>query len=224
MQAFGYTVETMQFMLLPLVRELRDPVGSMGNDSALACLSDKPRMLYDYFKQLFAQVTNPAIDSIREEVIMSLECYIGPEQNLLETTEEHAHRLRIPHPILSNEQLAALKHLNHRGWRTKTIDITWPRSEGQAGLTKAIERVCAEAEAAIDEGYSLVVLVGSGSCSRPRAAELAAGDRGRAPSFGAEGEADADWHRRRIGRGARGASSLPARGLWRRCDQSVSGV
>ena len=119
MQAFGYTVETMQFMLLPLVRELRDPVGSMGNDSALACLSDKPRMLYDYFKQLFAQVTNPAIDSIREEVIMSLECYIGPERNLLETTEEHAHRLRLPHPILSNEQLAALKHMNHRGWRRK---------------------------------------------------------------------------------------------------------
>ncbi len=114
MQAFGYTVETMQFMLLPLVRELRDPVGSMGNDSALACLSDKPRMLYDYFKQLFAQVTNPAIDSIREEVIMSLECYVGPERNLLETTEEHACRLRIPHPILSNEQLAALKHIDDR--------------------------------------------------------------------------------------------------------------
>ncbi len=83
MQAFGYTAETMNFMLRPLVEQLRDPVGSMGNDSALACLSDKPRMIYDYFKQLFAQVTNPAIDSIREEVIMSLECYIGPEHNLL---------------------------------------------------------------------------------------------------------------------------------------------
>src|SRR4051794_3264514 len=158
MQAFGYTIETMQFMLLPLVRELRDPVGSMGNDAALACLSDKPRMLYDYFKQLFAQVTNPAIDSIREEVIMSLECYIGPERNLLETTEEHAHRLRIPHPILSNEQLAALKHLNHRGWRAKTIDITWPRSEGRSGVVSAIERVCAEVEAAIDDGFSIVIL------------------------------------------------------------------
>ncbi|MCI0334767.1 MAG: glutamate synthase-related protein [Planctomycetes bacterium] len=158
LQAFGYTVETMQFMLLPLVRELRDPVGSMGNDSALACLSDQPRMLYDYFKQLFAQVTNPAIDSIREEVIMSLECYIGPERNLLETTEEHAHRLRIPHPILSNEQLAALEHMDRRGWRTKTIDITWPRSEGQNGMTTALDRICAEAEVAIDEGYSLVVL------------------------------------------------------------------
>lgn len=158
LQAFGYTIETMQFMLLPLVRELRDPVGSMGNDSCLACLSDKPRMLYDYFKQLFAQVTNPAIDSIREEVIMSLECYIGPERNLLESTEQHAHRLRVPHPILSNEQLAALKHLDHKGWKTKLIDITWPRSEGKAGMTRALDRVCSEAEAAIDEGFSLVIL------------------------------------------------------------------
>ena len=158
MQAFGYTVETMQFMLLPLVRELRDPVGSMGNDSCLACLSDKPRMLYDYFRQLFAQVTNPAIDSIREEVIMSLECYIGPERNLLETSAEHAERLRVPHPILSNEQLAALKHMDHRGWKTKMIDITWPRSEGKAGMAKALDRICAEAELAIDDGYSLVIL------------------------------------------------------------------
>ncbi|MCI0491973.1 MAG: glutamate synthase-related protein, partial [Planctomycetes bacterium] len=158
LQAFGYTIETMQFMLLPLIRELRDPVGSMGNDSCLACLSDKPRMLYDYFKQLFAQVTNPAIDSIREEVIMSLECYIGPEQNLLETTAEHAHRIRIPHPILSNEQLATLKHMNHRGWHSKTIDITWPRSQGKAGMAKALDRICAEAEQAIDKGYSLVIL------------------------------------------------------------------
>ena len=95
----------MQFMLLPLMRQQRDPVGSMGNDSALACLSDQPRMLYDYFKQLFAQVTNPAIDSIREEVIMSLECYIGPEGNLLARPSEHAHRLLVPHPILTNEEL-----------------------------------------------------------------------------------------------------------------------
>jgi glutamate synthase (NADPH/NADH) large chain len=158
MQAFGFTVETMQFMLLPLIKVEKDPIGSMGNDSCLACLSDKPRMLYDYFRQLFAQVTNPSIDSIREEVIMSLECYIGPEQNLLETTAEHAHRIRLPHPILSNEQLAALKHMDHRGWKTQTIDITWPRSEGPAGLAQALDRICAEAEAAVDQGYSLVVL------------------------------------------------------------------
>jgi glutamate synthase (NADPH/NADH) large chain len=130
----------------------------MGNDAALACLSDQPRLVYDYFKQLFAQVTNPAIDSIREEIIMSLECYVGPEGNLLETTPQHAHRLRVPHPILSNEQLAAIKHVDHRGWRAKTIDITWPRGEGDRGLVRALGRICAEVEDAIDQGYSLVVL------------------------------------------------------------------
>jgi len=158
MQAFGFTTETMQFMLLPLVNEKRDPLGSMGNDAALACLSDKPRMPYDYFRQLFAQVTNPAIDSIREEVIMSLECYIGPEKNLLETTEGHAQRLRIPHPILNNDQLHALKGMNHRGWKSKIIDITFPRSEGIAGVRKTLERICGEAEQAIAEGYSLAIL------------------------------------------------------------------
>jgi glutamate synthase (NADPH/NADH) large chain len=158
MQAFGYTVETMQFMLQPMVHEQRDPIGSMGNDSALACLSDHPRMLYDYFRQLFAQVTNPAIDSIREEVIMTLECYIGPEGNLLETTPRHARRLLVPHPILSNEQLAALKHIDHRGWKARTIDITWPKADGAAGLVPALDRICRQAEDAIDKGYSLVVL------------------------------------------------------------------
>src|SRR5438477_5462752 len=158
MQAFGYSTETMQFMLLPLVNEKRDPVGSMGNDSALAVLSDQPRMLYDYFKQLFAQVTNPPIDSIREEVIMSLECYVGPERNLLAITEEHAHRLLLPHPILTNEELAALRDINIRGWKSKLIDITYDRSEGEAGLAKRLDRICREAEQAIENGYSLVVL------------------------------------------------------------------
>ncbi|MFV2089528.1 MAG: glutamate synthase large subunit, partial [Pseudomonadales bacterium] len=158
MQAFGYTIETMQIMLQPLVTELRDPLGSMGNDAALAVMSEKPRMLYDYFKQRFAQVTNPPIDSIREEVIMALNCYVGPEQNLLESTAEHCHRLRIPHPILSNEQLAALKHMNHRGWRSKTIDITYAPGSSRDGLAAALERICTQASAAIDDGYSLLVL------------------------------------------------------------------
>ncbi len=158
MQAFGYTVETMQIMLQPLVMELRDPLGSMGNDAALAVMSDKPRMLYDYFKQRFAQVTNPAIDSIREEVIMALTCYIGPEQNLLETTERHAHRLRIPHPILSNEELASLKFIDHRGWRACTIDITYPARSGEAGLLAALDRICAESSQAVANNDSLIVL------------------------------------------------------------------
>ena len=158
MQAFGYTQETMQFMLIPMIHQQRDPIGSMGNDAAIACLSDKPCLIYDYFKQLFAQVTNPAIDSIREDIIMSLECYIGPEQNLLETTPEHANRLLIPHPILTNDEMAAIKSMDHKGWKSKIIDITYPRSEGTAGLTTALERICTEAEEAIDDGYSIVVL------------------------------------------------------------------
>ena len=158
MQAFGFTVETMKFMLLPLIAVEKDPIGSMGNDSCLAVLSDKPRMLYDYFKQLFAQVTNPAIDSIREEVIMSLTCYLGPEQNLLETTEKHAHRLRVPHPILSNEQLAAIRHMTQPGWSTETLDTTWPRSHGPAGMVKALDRLCREAEKAVDAGETTLLL------------------------------------------------------------------
>jgi len=155
-QSFGFTTETMRFMLVPIVSELRDPLGSMGNDSALACLSDKPRMIHDYFKQLFAQVTNPAIDSIREEIIMSLECYVGPESNLLETTEKHSHRLRIPHPILTNAELAAIKYMNHRGWRAKTIDSVFER--GGDDLVSALERICRQADEAIDDGFSIVIL------------------------------------------------------------------
>lgn len=158
MQAFGYTTETLQFMLIPLLHAEKDPIGSMGNDAALACLSDQARMPYDYFRQLFAQVTNPAIDSIREEVIMSLECYIGPEGNLLDTTDKQCHRLALPHPILSNQQMANIKDMDHRGWRSKVIDITYPKSEGKAGLQPALKRICDEARQAIADGFSLVIL------------------------------------------------------------------
>ncbi|RLB49262.1 MAG: glutamate synthase large subunit [Deltaproteobacteria bacterium] len=177
MQSFGYTTETMQFMLRPMIEQQRDPVGSMGNDSALAVLSDQPRLAYDYFKQLFAQVTNPPIDSIREEVIMAVECYIGPEKNLLTTTPEHAHRLRIPHPILTNEEVNAVKTIDERGWRSKIIDVTWPRSEGAEGLEPAIQRIRQEAEQAVDEGYSLIVLTdrATGKDRIPVSALLATG-------------------------------------------------
>jgi glutamate synthase (NADPH/NADH) large chain len=158
MQAFGYTSETMSFMLLPLIKADKDPIGSMGNDAALACLSDQPRMLYDYFHQIFAQVTNPPIDSIREEVIMSLECYIGPEGNLLDPRAESVHRLAIPHPILTNHQMANLKGIKSRGWKSKVIDITYPVSEGVEGLRPALDRICREARQAIQDGYSLIVL------------------------------------------------------------------
>ena len=158
LQTFGYTVETLQFMLEPMVRELRDPLGSMGNDASLAVMSDKPRMLYDYFKQLFAQITNPAIDSIREEVVMALECFIGPEQNLLSVSPEHAHRLRLPHPILTNQELAQLKELNHQGWRTKTIDVTMPRTGASDMMRHELERIAKSAMDALNEGFKVLLL------------------------------------------------------------------
>ena len=158
MRAFGYTTETMQFMLMPLVSELRDPLGSMGNDAALACLSDKPRLLYDYFKQLFAQVTNPAIDSIREEVIMSLECLIGPEGNLLENDENNVRRLKITNPILSNEELNSIKNISIGTWKTKTIDLTFEARSGLEGMKQRLKEICIEAEDAIKDSYSFIIL------------------------------------------------------------------
>ena len=157
MKAFGFTTETMQFMLIPLVTESRDPLGSMGNDSALACLSDKPRMIYDYFKQLFAQVTNPPIDSIREEIVMSLRCFIGPEGNLLDSSAEQAHRLSLDHPIISNQELTNIRNMNHRGLTSKVIDITYDRKD-DSGYLKALGRICDEASSAIKEGFSFVIL------------------------------------------------------------------
>ena len=159
MRSFGYTAETLEFMLIPMVHDLRDPLGSMGDDSALAVLSDKPRMLYDYFKQLFAQVSNPAIDSIREKIIMSLKCYIGPEQNLLTVTKRHAKRLLIENPIITNAELAGIKNLDYRGWKTEVIDITFDISpDSTENLEQRLDIICQQAEQAIVNKSSLIVL------------------------------------------------------------------
>ena len=158
LRAFGYTSETMDFMLLPLLKVRKDPILSMGNDAALACLSDQPRLLYDYFSQLFAQVTNPPIDSIREEIVMSMATYIGPEGNLLETTDKQAARLFLETPILDADQMAAIHSLAHQGWKSTKIDITFEKSDGEAGFMATLERICREAEQAIQDGCSLVTL------------------------------------------------------------------
>ena len=158
MRAFGYSNETMDFMLLPLIKVKKDPIGSMGNDMALACLSDKPRLLYDYFTQLFAQVTNPPIDSIREEIVMSVECFIGPEGNLLDSSEEQCNRLVLHNPILDFGQMAKLHNLNHRGWNSRKIDITFAAADGESGFLKSLDRIREEAEKAIEDGCSILIL------------------------------------------------------------------
>ena len=155
MRAFGYTSETLEFMLFPMVHDLRDPLGSMGNDTVLASLSDKHRLIYDYFKQRFAQVSNPSIDSIREKIVMSLECYIGPEGNLLEPGEKHANRILVENPILTNTAMYALKHLNYLNHRSKVIDITYSK---EVGLNEKIDEICRTAEEAVDNGTGFIVL------------------------------------------------------------------
>ncbi len=170
MRAFGYTVETLDFMLLPMVKAKKDPILSMGNDAALACLSDKPRLLYDYFTQLFAQVTNPPIDSIREEIVMSVECYIGPEGNLLASTQQQCNRLLLHNPILDAEQMAALHGLDYRGWTSRKIDITFDKSEGESGFRRSLQRIRKEAEAAIADGCVTDYFVRSSHIRRPGAA------------------------------------------------------
>src|SRR5579859_30511 len=132
----------------------------MGNDGPLACLADQPRLMYDYFRQLFAQVTNPPIDPIRESIVMSLECYIGPQGNILEAKESQCHRLTLPSPVLSLESFNALKNLQsvHSHWAVCTLDITFDKNKGVKGYTNALERVCEEASEAIDDGYKVIIL------------------------------------------------------------------
>ncbi|CAJ0831468.1 16438_t:CDS:2 [Entrophospora sp. SA101] len=160
LKAFGYTIEQLNLIISPMSSEGKEALGSMGNDAPLACLSTQPRLIYDYFRQLFAQVTNPPIDPIREEIVMSLECYIGPEGNILEMNEQQAHRLSLPSPILSIDELNAIKHINlvKHDWRVITIDITFPKQEGIPGYLLALERICAEVSLAIQQGFKVVVL------------------------------------------------------------------
>ncbi len=177
MRAFGYTRGQMDFLLEPMVRLGKDPIGSMGNDQALACLSDRSRLPYDYLKQRFAQVTNPPIDSIRERVVMSLACAVGPQANLLEPGPANLHRLVLPTPILRESEFAALEGLEGEGWRSRTLDLTAPLEEGDEGLQRALERLCREAEAAIQEGVGFLILSDRGANGRrvPVSALLAVG-------------------------------------------------
>ena len=128
--AFGYAQEDMKVILAPLARNAEEPVGSMGNDSSLAVLSDRKPLLYSYFKQLFAQVTNPPIDSIREAVVMSVQSSVGSERNLLDETPEHARQLVIDNPILLDSELEQLRQVRSAIFKAQTLDITWPAAEG----------------------------------------------------------------------------------------------
>ncbi len=155
---FGYSQEDLRVLLTPMAREGAEPIGSMGNDLALAVLSEQAPPLFSYFKQLFAQVTNPPIDPIREEIVMSLATSLGTERNLFAETPEHAHKLMLDQPVLLNRELETLRHVSHELFAARTIDITWPLVEGVAGMSKAIGRICREAQEAIAERVNIIVL------------------------------------------------------------------
>ena len=157
-RAFGYTAEDLKMVLGPMAARGEEPVGSMGNDVPLACLSDQPQPLFNYFKQLFAQVTNPPIDPIREDMVMSLTSYIGTERNILAETPIHCHTLKLQHPILTNRDLEKLRRVSQGDFLASTLPLLFPVEEGAKGLERALNQLCRRASLAIQSGYSLLIL------------------------------------------------------------------
>ncbi len=161
-EVFGYTSEDIRVFMNPMATTGSDPIGSMGTDTPLAVLSDQPQLLSSYFKQLFAQVTNPPVDALREEIVMAAETSIGSEGNLLEPGPEAAHQLALPSPVLSNEELEKLRNLHGpngcRGFRSITLPILFRVKDGGAGLRRAIDEVRRRCSEAVDEGYNLIIL------------------------------------------------------------------
>ncbi len=157
-QAFGYTFEDLRFILSPMAQSGVEPVGSMGTDTPLAVLSNKPQLLYNYFKQLFAQVTNPPIDCIREEIVTSTETTVGPERNLLKPEPKSARQIKLKSPILTNEEFEKLRHVNHPDFKSATLSILYRVAEGGQTLEKALEELFQKADKAIVEGVNLLVL------------------------------------------------------------------
>ncbi|MDR1171609.1 MAG: glutamate synthase subunit alpha [Bacteroidales bacterium] len=159
MQVFGYTLEDIERIIIPMGREGKEPVGSMGNDTPLAVLSDKPQLLFGYFKQLFAQVTNPPIDPIREELVMSLSLYIGcQETNLLEPSPDLCKMVKLTSPVINNRDLDILRHLGYKGFRTLTLPALFDTAGQSKSMEQALSKICRDAEKAVDDGYNYIIL------------------------------------------------------------------
>ncbi|MSR22066.1 MAG: glutamate synthase large subunit [Gemmatimonadetes bacterium] len=156
--AFGYTHEDLRILLSPMATNGEEPMGSMGTDTALAVLSDRPRMLYDYFKQLFAQVTNPPLDAIREELVTSMESTVGPERNLLAPEPKSCRQINIRYPVIDNVDLAKLRHVSVAGFRAATLSTLYKATDGGDGLAKAVDELRRKASEAIAAGHDIVIL------------------------------------------------------------------
>ena len=157
-QAFGYTVEELKMVITPMVVEGQEAISSMGTDTPLAVLSDRPQLLFKYFKQLFAQVTNPPIDPIREELVMSLTTSIGPKPNLMDEHPESCRRIRVKQPILTNADLQKIREINDPNFKSKTLKMLFRVAEGPEGLGAAVDDLCRQASQAIREGYKFLIL------------------------------------------------------------------
>ncbi|WP_395752713.1 glutamate synthase large subunit [Prosthecobacter sp.] len=164
-QAFGYSFEDLRKLMVPMGREGVEAIGSMGTDIPLAVLSNKSKLLYDYFKQLFAQVTNPPIDCIREEIVTSPITTIGAEGNLLDPKPESCHLIELKTPILSNEDLAKLKNVAQGQFKAATINILFDPKQGSVGLEKAMAQICAKADELITQGWNILILSDRGVCA-----------------------------------------------------------
>ncbi|MGH2896745.1 MAG: glutamate synthase central domain-containing protein, partial [Solirubrobacteraceae bacterium] len=156
--AFGYSQEDLRLIIAPMASKGEEPVASMGNDAALAVMSDRQPPLFSYFKQLFAQVTNPPVDPLRENVVMSLQTGVGAEVNLLSETPEQAHQLVISQPILRNAQLEKLRQVSHEIFDAATLDITWPIEDGPDGMERRLDALCGEAYNQVDHGANILIL------------------------------------------------------------------
>ena len=157
-RSFGYTEEDLKMILGPMAEKGEEPIGSMGSDTPLACLSDRPQLLFHYFKQLFAQVTNPPIDPIREEMVMSLTSYIGTERNILDETPRHCHTLKLSDPILTNHDLEKLRRVSTGDFLATTLPTLFAVEDGGKGLERALSQLCRRASLAIQSGYTLLIL------------------------------------------------------------------
>ncbi len=155
---FGYTHEDLKIVMAPMIDSGQEATGSMGNDAPLAVRSEKPQMLFNYFKQLFAQVTNPAVDSIREELVMSMEVTLGKERNLLSETPQHCRKLKLQHPLLTPEEFEKIRLLDQEDLKPVTLSMLFPVAEGEKGMEKALEKLCEQASEAIEDGATILIL------------------------------------------------------------------
>jgi len=157
-KAFGYTNEDIDMILEPMGSTGGEPIGSMGNDTPIAVLSDMNPLLYSYFKQLFAQVSNPPLDAIREELVTSLETFIGSEQNLFEETPQHVHQLRLKEAFLTNEELAKIREIDAGSIRSRTLSTLFDAAADEGAMSGALDRLCAGASQAVKDGASILIL------------------------------------------------------------------